>query len=70
MNNDKFGINTYSYTQSMGAADCLNHLADLGARTIELMFYPDHLWISDDAAIVRTVARFGATEPPPIAHSI
>ena len=44
---DHFGINTYSYTQTMTAADCLRHLADMGARAFELMFYPGHLWITD-----------------------
>ena len=46
---DRFGINTYSYTQSMSAADCLRHLAERGTRAIELMFYPGHLWITDSA---------------------
>lgn len=44
---DRFGINTYSYTQSMSGADCLRHLAERGARAIELMFFPGHLWITD-----------------------
>lgn len=46
---DKFGINTYSYTQALSAADCLRHLADLGVKCFELMFYPGHLWITDGA---------------------
>lgn len=57
---NKFAINTYSYTQSMSAADCLRHLADKGVCAVELMFYPGHFWISDDAATineVRTVAE-------------
>lgn len=44
---NQFGINTYSYTQTMTAADCLRHLADKGARAFELMFFPGHLWITD-----------------------
>lgn len=47
---DRFGINTYSYTQSMSAADCLRHLADKGTRAVELMFFPGHVWLTDDAA--------------------
>ena len=47
---DLFGINTYSYTQSMSAADCLRHLSAEGVRSVELMFYPGHVWITDDAA--------------------
>ena len=43
----QFGINTYAYTQSMTAADCLRHLADKGVRSFELMFFPGHLWITD-----------------------
>ena len=45
--NDRFGINTYSYTQSMSAADCVRTLAERGVRTVELMLYPGHLWITD-----------------------
>ena len=48
----RFGINTYSYTQSMQAADCVRMLADRGVRNIELMFYPGHLWITDSAAVI------------------
>ena len=53
----KFGINTYSYTQSMRAADCLRRLAGEGVTTFELMFYPGHLWITDDAAAFREVRQ-------------
>lgn len=52
-----FGINTYGYTQSMAAADCLRHLAERGARHFELMFYPGHLWISDNADTVREIGQ-------------
>ena len=52
---DQFGINTYSSTQSMSAADCLRHLADKGVRAVELMFYPGHVWITDDAASLREI---------------
>jgi sugar phosphate isomerase/epimerase len=46
----RFGINTYSYTQSMSAAACLRHLADKGTRAVELMFFPGHIWLTDDAS--------------------
>jgi sugar phosphate isomerase/epimerase len=54
---DTFGINTYSYTQSMSAAECLRHLAGLGVRAFEVMFYPGHLWITDDAQTLRELRR-------------
>jgi sugar phosphate isomerase/epimerase len=44
---DHFGVNTYSYTQSMSGIDCLRHLADLGVTSFELMCYPGHLWVTD-----------------------
>lgn len=44
---DHFGINTYSYTQTMSGADCLRHLAGLGVTSYELMCFPGHLWITD-----------------------
>lgn len=51
----KFAINTYSYTQSMSAADCLRHLADRGVNAVELMFYPGHFWITDETATINEV---------------
>jgi L-ribulose-5-phosphate 3-epimerase len=39
-----FAINTYAYTGSHSAADCLAHLADQGYRDFELMMVPGHLW--------------------------
>jgi sugar phosphate isomerase/epimerase len=50
-----FAINTYSYTQSLSAADCLRHLADKGVDAFELMFYPGHVWIDDDPARLREI---------------
>jgi L-ribulose-5-phosphate 3-epimerase len=50
---DRFGINTYSYTQSMSAADCVRTLAERGVRSIELMLYPGHLWITDTQETLR-----------------
>ena len=52
---DTFGINTYSYTQDMTAADCLRHLAEQGVKAVELMFFPGHLWVDDPASTLREV---------------
>ena len=54
---DRFGINTYSYTQSMLAGDCVRSLAQRGVRSIELMLYPGHLWISDTREMLRDLRR-------------
>ena len=45
-----FACNTYSYTMSHGARDCLSHLAGMGFREVELMMYPGHLWPPDTGA--------------------
>jgi sugar phosphate isomerase/epimerase len=50
---DRYGINTYSYTQSLSAAACVRHLADKGTRAIELMFFPGHVWLTDEAASLK-----------------
>ncbi len=53
-----FGINTYAYTGSHPAADCLAHLADQGFAEFELMMVPGHLWpASADAAARRALGR-------------
>jgi sugar phosphate isomerase/epimerase len=39
-----FGVNTYSYTLSCTARECVQRLADRGFRAFELMMYPGHLW--------------------------
>jgi len=39
-----FSINTYSYTYSHSAADCIRHLADEGYDALEMMMFPGHLW--------------------------
>jgi L-ribulose-5-phosphate 3-epimerase len=54
---DRFGINTYAYTQSMPAEHCVRMLADRGVKSIELMFYPGHLWIHDSADTLRGLRR-------------
>jgi sugar phosphate isomerase/epimerase len=50
---DKFAINTYAYTQSMSAAECVRALADRGVKAFELMLYPGHLWITDSTDTLR-----------------
>jgi len=45
-----FACNTYAYTISHPAADCLSHLADFGFSEFELMMYPGHLWPPDASA--------------------
>jgi L-ribulose-5-phosphate 3-epimerase len=53
-----FACNTYSYTMSHGAGDCLSHLAEMGFREFELMMYPGHLWPPEtDAAARRNLRR-------------
>lgn len=42
-----FAINTYSYTLSHTARDCLGWLADRGYTEFELMMYPGHMWPAD-----------------------
>jgi L-ribulose-5-phosphate 3-epimerase len=54
-----FAINTYSYTASHPALDCLRHLAAQGHTDFELMIYPGHLWPSaTDAAARRALRAF------------
>jgi len=54
-----FAINTYSYTLSHTARDCLARLADRGYSEFELMMYPGHLWPADfDEASRRDLRRF------------
>lgn len=59
---DGFAINTYSYTQTMTAAGCLRHLARLGARDIELMIFPGHLWIDADRHELAEIRRIVTEE--------
>ena len=54
---DRFGINTYSYTQTMSAIDCVRLLIERGVRDIELMLYPGHLWITDSRQTLREKER-------------
>ena len=41
-----YGINTYSFTNSLHARDGLKRLADRGYRRFELMLVPGHFWPS------------------------
>jgi sugar phosphate isomerase/epimerase len=52
-----FAINTYAYTGSHAAADCLTHLADQGFTDFELMMVPGHLWPAHADARARRALR-------------
>lgn len=54
-----FAINTYSYTLSHTARDCLAGLAHRGFTAFELMTYPGHLWPADlDPSARRDLRQF------------
>jgi len=58
-----FAINTYSYTASHGATECLRHLAGQGYADFELMMVPGHLWPADtDGAARRDLRALVARE--------
>lgn len=42
-----FAVNTYPYTFSHGAEDCIETYAGSGARGLEVMMYPGHAWPDD-----------------------
>lgn len=46
-NRVRYAVNTYSYTMSHTATDCLSWLADRGYTEFELMMYPGHAWPAD-----------------------
>jgi L-ribulose-5-phosphate 3-epimerase len=48
LNKAAYGINTYSFTHTLRARDCLEQLADLGYRRFEIMLVPGHFWPSLD----------------------
>jgi L-ribulose-5-phosphate 3-epimerase len=52
-----FGCNTYSYTLSHTAEECLTHLAAAGFRQFELMMVPGHCWPGECNAAVRIALR-------------
>ena len=58
-NPSPFAVNTYSYTLSHTARDCLASLAGRGYTKFELMMYPGHLWPADfDQASRRELRTF------------
>ena len=57
-----FAINTYSYTASHTALDCLRHLAAQGHTDFELMIYPGHLWPAATDAAGRRALRAGVSD--------
>jgi L-ribulose-5-phosphate 3-epimerase len=48
-----YGVNTYSFTQTTNAHDCLDRLADSGYRKFEIMLIPGHFWPSLDGKAER-----------------
>jgi len=48
-----YGINTYSFTHTLRARDCLHYLANLGYRRFEIMLGPGHFWPSLDGDVGR-----------------
>ena len=48
LNKAGYGINTYSFTRTLRARECLAQLADLGYRRFEIMLVPGHFWPSLD----------------------
>ena len=52
-----FACNTYAYTLSHRAEDCLAHLGELGFSEFELMMYPGHFWPPDADAAARSALR-------------
>ena len=57
----RFGINTYSYTRSHKAEECLRHLAGMGYRHFEVMMIPGHFWPAE-AGGSEALARVAAAE--------
>jgi sugar phosphate isomerase/epimerase len=56
-NTSSFAVNTYSYTLSHRAQDCIARLADRGYLEFELMMYPGHLWPADADVAARQELR-------------
>ena len=48
LNKGAYAVNTYSFTQTHRAGDCLEQLADQGYRRFEIMLVPGHFWPSLD----------------------
>jgi len=49
----RYAVNTYSYTMSHTATDCLAWLAERGYTEFELMMYPGHAWPADLGQVAR-----------------
>ncbi|MBI2224453.1 MAG: sugar phosphate isomerase/epimerase [Betaproteobacteria bacterium] len=55
----RYAVNTYSYTMSHTATDCLTSLAGRGHTEFELMMYPGHAWPADlDPATRKRIVSF------------
>ncbi len=52
-----FGCNTYSYSLSRPADECLAHLVSLGFSEFEVMMVPSHLWPPDITLAARKTLR-------------
>lgn len=52
-----FACNTYAYTLSHKAEECLARLSDAGFSEFEVMMYPGHLWPPDTSAATRHSLR-------------
>ncbi len=52
-----FTVDTHSYTQSLTAAACVEHLAALECRAVEFLLAPGHLWPSELDAGARQALR-------------
>jgi len=52
-----FGCNTYSYSLSRPADECLTHLVSLGFSEFEVMMVPNHLWPPDITLAARKALR-------------
>jgi len=53
VNKAAYGINTYSFTQTLRAPECLEYLANLGYCRFEIMLVPGHFWPSLDGDVGR-----------------
>lgn len=54
-----YTVNTYSYARRLTARQCLEHLAERGYRSFELMLVPGHYWpsLDDQAEERQAIAR-------------
>ena len=53
-----YAVNTYAYTFSHSAGDCIETYAGTGALGLEVMMYPGHAWPDDlDHGARRALAK-------------